>query len=37
MVDINVANFITVGLISLVMVALVRFALKAANIDQTLV
>lgn len=37
MVDINVPNFITIGIISLVAVALVRFALRMAKVDQTII
>lgn len=36
MVDINVANFITIGLISIVAIAVVRFSLKAANVNFTI-
>lgn len=34
MVDINVSNFITVGVISLVVIAGLRAALKMASVDQ---
>lgn len=37
MVDINVPNFITIGIISLAAVALVRFALKAAKVEQAVI
>lgn len=37
MVDINVPNFITIGLISVAAIALVRFALKALKVDQAVV
>jgi hypothetical protein len=31
MIDLNVTNFVTIGLISVVMIALVRFLLKATK------
>lgn len=37
MLDINVPNFITVGLISLVVIALVRFGLRVAKVDQQVI
>lgn len=37
MVDINVPNFITIGIISLLVVAAVRFALKLANVEQAVI
>lgn len=36
MLDINVPNFITVGIISVVVIALVRLGLKAAKVDQAI-
>lgn len=35
MLDINIPNVITVGLISLAVVALVRAGLKAAGVEQS--
>lgn len=35
MVDINVPNFFTVGIISVLAIALVRWGLKAAKVQQT--
>jgi hypothetical protein len=37
MVDINVPNFITVGIISIAAVAFVRFVLKAAKVDTAII
>lgn len=37
MLDINVPNFITVGVISLAAVAFVRFALKLAKVQQAVI
>lgn len=37
MLDINVPNFITVGLISLAVIAGVRFALKMGKVQQSVI
>lgn len=37
MIDINVPNFITIGLISVAAIALIRFGLKALKVDQAVI
>lgn len=37
MVDVNVPNFITIGLISLVAIAVVRFGLKLAKVQTSVI